>query len=440
MGNYADALANYEEALKLYLSYNKALWQNRIQLPTTLPVDTAAFQRSQVNWGVPTRATEIPKIPSTFLVMFGRIDAFRALEEGGTIDLANLRPVDVSEVMRCTALCLHRRRHLLGALNRLDPLTRQLLAGLSVTNAGNGSILGAYNGVLQGIAMASMERYGDAARMLTNSLQINGRFDHPLTPVALVELTRISMASGKKQAAATLALEASYSAGVFGQYDLVNEALSLGTTNHLMTLKTPYPPLSRAIDWAARDRVRLTQLSLIQRLAECHAEAGNAAAARTTIALSNTADRSRNTLVGSVANARLKYTSAVTSFTEGNFSVGLTDLAAALSQYQNGSLWLYRLRLASDLVTSGSVSELEADKLFESLLHDPTEAEWKFDPIEPMSFLATDHVTAMEAWFEILIRRRQFDRALQVSELIRRHRFYSTLSAWGQVAWISTWT
>lgn len=433
VGNYADALANYEQALKLYLSYNKAGWLARITAPQTLTRDVGAFQRSRVNWGTPTRKSSIARIPSSFSVLFGRTDAPLVVETGGVWDPARLRSVDVTEIMRCTSLAMHRRRHLLGPMNRLDPLSGQLLSGLTVAGAGNGSIMGAYNGVLLGIALASMDRQDDAARMLTRSLQINNQFDHALTPVALTELTRLSMSSGNKVAAATLALEASYSAGVFFQYDLVNEALSLGTTNHLLTLKTPYPPLANAIAWSNREKVRLTQLSLIQRLAECHAEAGNSAAARRVIAGATTASRGRNQLGTSVANARIKYTSAVTDFTDGNFAAGLAGLSGALTQYQNGSLWLYRLRLANNLVTSNAVSELEADKLYGTLLHDPTEDDWKFDPIEAISFLATDHVTAMENWFDILIRRRQYERALQVAELIRRHRFYSTLPMGGRL-------
>ncbi|QEG24202.1 hypothetical protein [Mariniblastus fucicola] len=433
VGNYADAMVNYDRALKLYLSFNNSGWQSRIQSPTTLPVDTGAFMRSKVNWGTPTRNASIAKMPSKFMVMFGRLDAPLVFQEGGAWDPARLRSVDVTEIMRCTALAMHRRKHILGSMSRLDPLAKQLLTGVKVRGAGDGSIMGSYNGILSGIAMAAMERNDDAARMLTKSLQINGQFDHALTPVGLTELTRIAMSSGKKSTAETLALEASYSAGVFNQYDLVNESLSLGTTNHLLTLKTPYPPLANAIQWANREKYRLTQLSLIQRLAECHAEAANTRAAREVLAMANTADRRRNTLGASVANARLKYTSAMIGFTEGNFAAGLADLSAALGQYQNGSLWLFRLRRASDLISAGAVSELEADKLYGSLLHDPTDAEWRFDPIEPMAFLTTDHVTAMENWFDILIRRRQYERALQVAELIRRHRFYSTMPLGGRL-------
>jgi tetratricopeptide (TPR) repeat protein len=432
-GNYSDALASYEQALTLYLWHNSRNWQGRINVPTTLAPDLAAFQKSRISWGQPTRNTAIAKMPSTFLVMLGDIDADRAYLEGGVVDRARFVPVDVTEIMRCTALALHRRSQILGKINRVDPFSKRLLSGLSVANAGNGSIMGAYNGVLLGIALASVDRDAEALRILTRSLQIKNEFDHALTPMALIELTQIAISAGKRVDATTLALEASYSAGVFRQFDLVSESLALGTTNHLLTHKTPYPPLVNAIAWCNRENVRLPQLSISQRLAECHAEAGNSAAARDAIVLAGRAFRGRNTLGSTVANARLQYAAAVASFTEGNFGNGLKDLAGALAQYQEGSLWLFRLRLVADLVASNSVSELEADKLYSVLLRDPNDADWKLDPIEPMSFLATDHVSAMETWFEILLRRRQYERAVQVAELIRRHRFYSTLPMGGRL-------
>lgn len=433
VGNYADALASYEQALQLYLSHNKQNWQRRIQLPEIVAVDAGATQRSGVSWGTSTRSTSIPNIPSTFLVMFGRVDALRVFQEGGVFDQANLRSVNVTEIMRCMSLAIHRRRHILGPLNKTTPLTSQLLSGLTIRGAGDGSIMGSYNGVLLGIALASVDRDEDAVRMLTSSLQIQNKFDHSLTPVALVELTRLAMKGGKNKEAAKLALEASYAAGIFGQYDMVDEALSLGTTNHLLTAKTPYPPLANAIQWCNREQYRLPQLSLIRRLAESRLESGDSKAAVETISGARSASRGRNDLEATVANAKLKYTTAMVSFTDGNLAEGRADLSAALKQYENGSLWLFRLRLVADLIATKGVSELEADKLYASLLRDPTDQDWKFDPIEPLSFLATDHVTAMENWFEILIRRRQFERALEVTELIRRHRFYATLPMGGRL-------
>ena len=294
LGNYAEALANYEQALNLYLALNKQNWQQTIRLPQALSVDTGALARSRVRWAVPQRNTTIARMPSTMLVRFGRTDAARAFQEGGLVDNANLRSVDINEIMRCVGVALHRRRQLLGPLNRITPLTSQLLSGLTVSGAGDGSLLGAYNGVLLGVALASMDRPEDAAKMLTRSLQIQGKFDHPLTPLGLTELTRIALANGKKAEAGSLAIEASVSAGVFGQYDLVDESLSMGAINHLQTNKTPYPPLASAIQWCDRQRYELPQFSLTQRLAECYAESGDAKTAREVICLLYTSPSPRD--------------------------------------------------------------------------------------------------------------------------------------------------
>ena len=435
-GNYRDALANYDQALNLYLAFNRNSWQNRINPPRTLSARSGAFTQSRVNWGTPRRTVKIPSIPSTFGVQFGRTDAGRAFQEGGTFDQAELRQVAVSEIMRCTALALHRRKFILGGLNEVDPLTAQLVASLSSNrNAGDGSIMGSYNGVLAGIAMASTNKLDEAAVMLNKSLQINGEFDHPLTPVALLELATIARVKGKPAQVNTFALEASYSAGIWNQYDLVQEAMAIGTLNHLATSKTPYPPLTSVISWANRERARHLQLAATQRLAECHAEAGNTSAARQVIATTANLFRTNRSrpLRNTASAARIKYSTALSSFLEGKSSAGRTELSAALTDYRKHSLWLNRLNIATTRIRSGAMSERLADRVLESLLHDPSETEWKFDPIEPMAFLGTDHVSAMELWFEILLKRKRFERAAEIAELIRRHRFYSTLPLGGRL-------
>ncbi len=433
-GNYADALTNYNRALNLYLAFNRNRWQSRVQPPATLSVSAGAFGRSRINWGTPARNAKIPTIPETFLMQYGRVDAGRAFREGGAFDQAELRPVNVSEIMRCTALAMHRRKQILGGISEVDPLSRELLAGMALRNAGDGSILGSYNGVLLGLAYASNGKLDSAASMFERSLQISGGFDHPLTPVALVELSKLTLEGAKFDQAATLALEASYSAGVWEQYDLIGESMSVGTLNHILRSPTPYPPLPAVIAWANRENVRSLQYSATQMLAESHAEAGNSAAAREAIASSKAAFRNRNRSLGNTtAAARMQYTAALASFQEGNFAAGLSELTAALSQYRKHSLWLFRLQLANTLVAEGSVSERDADRLYETLLHDPTEPEWRLDPIEPISFLAADHVSAMENWLEILISRRRFDKAVEVADLIRRHRFFSTLPMGGRL-------
>tara|TARA_B110000495_G_scaffold157484_1_gene141195 strand:- start:1478 stop:4666 length:3189 start_codon:yes stop_codon:yes gene_type:complete len=432
MGDYAEAVNNYEQALKLYLSYQAEGWQSRLQIPQVIPANNNAFAQAKINWCQPKRRTSIARVPSAFSMLFGRLDSERAFSDGGVVDNAEIYKVDVAEIMRCTALCLHRRRVIKGAISKYDPFTNQLINGLSIAGAGNGSVMGAYNGVLLGIAQASMEEWESAARTLNTSLQLNG-MDHSLTPVALLEMAQIASVTENYTVAGDLALEASCSAGIFGQYDLVEESLNFGATIHLMTVKSAYAPLQNAIKWAAFNKARLMQASLIVKLADCLAESGDARAAAAVLREANGPISTRNSLGNAVVSARLKYVTAVIQFLQGDFRNGSASLVSALRHFQKGSRWLYQLGLADQLVVSGSITPRQGELLYSALLRDPTDLDWKTDPMEAIAFLASSHVGSMERWFDLVVSRMNHQRALEVSDLVRRHRFFSSLPLGGRL-------
>ena len=433
MGNYADAITMYEQSLDLYLAYQQQGWQARVQLPPTIQIDNGAANRVRISWGTPGRNATISRMPNTMSVLFGRLDADRVLQEGGVVENAELKSVDIAEIMRCTALALHRRREIKGPTSKYDPFSVKLVNGLSVGNAGNGSVLGAFNGVLLGIAQASMDEWDRAAATLNRSLQLNGGMDHPLTPVALLELANIGVVTKNYAVAGQLALEASYSAAFFNQYDLIEEALGLGTTVHLLQSKTPYPPLEPAIAWAAREKVRLLQASLMVRLADCLCESEQPALAAAVLRQTNGPINSRNSLAQCVVSARLKYVGALVQFQNADFDGGLEALAVALNQFQAGSRWLYQLGLADSLVVSGDITARHADLLYGVLLHDPSDQDWQMDPMEAIAFLASNHVGPMERWFDIVVERKDLDRAINIAELVRRHRFFASLPLGGRL-------
>ena len=432
MGDYAEAVNNYEQALRLYLSYQAEGWQSRLQVPQVIPANNNAFVQAKINWCQPKRRTSIARVPNSFSMLFGRLDSERAFSDGGVVDNAEIYKVDVAEIMRCTALCLHRRRVIKGAISKYDPFTNQLINGLSVAGAGNGSVMGAYNGVLLGIAQASMEEWESAARTLNTSLQMKG-MDHSLTPVALLEMAQIASVTENYTVAGDLALEASCSAGIFGQYDLVEESLNYGATIHLMTVKSAYAPLQNAIKWAAFNKARLMQASLIVKLADCFAEAGDARSAAAVLREANGPISTRNSLGNAVVSARLKYVTAVIQFLQGDFRKGSASLMAALKHFQKGSRWLYQLGLADQLVVSGSITQRQGELLYSALLRDPTDLDWKTDPMESLAFLASSHVGPMERWFDLVVGRMNHQRALEVSDLVRRHRFFSNLPLGGRL-------
>lgn len=427
-GNFPKAVEFYESALDIYLSQTAAGWHQRIQPPPQINPLTGAIQAAQVTWGQSTRTFALPGMPDSFQVLFGRLDNERALQQGGVLQNPEFRRVDVPEVMRCTALALHRRRMLKGVTTRLDPFSANCVKVLEPLGGGDGSILGAWNGIALGIAYASVEELDKAQEILLRSLQFGGGMDHLLTPVGLLELAIIKYQLGELNEAATLALEASYSAAFFRQYDLVEEALSLGTTIHLARQRTVYPPLQNAIAWLGRDNARFAQASLTIRLAECFSEAGDSASSANLLNdVSRVAGRLSDTLAG-----RLGYLAALNQFLDGNFEAGRVQLAEALTLFQGSSRWLYQLGLADSLTLNRAISDRQSDLLYSMLLRDPNDNEWRTDPMEAMSFLTSNHLAPIERWFGIAIENRDFERAIEIAELLRRHRFYSLMPLAGR--------
>ena len=361
MGNYAQAVAMYDQSLSLYMSYQRENWQTRIKLPPTIPLSSNAIQQANINWGKSIRNIKVANVPNTFQVLFGRLDSARAINEGGLLDNPELRRVDVTEIMRCVSICLHRRTTINGPIGKYDPFNAQLVTSLST--GGALGIVEVYNKVLKGLALSSFGELDRAQALLKTALTYKG-MDHPLTPVALLEMAKIGLAKDDLVGAKAFALEASYSAAMFNQYDLVEESLSLGTKIHLVNSRTEFAPLKNAIVWANGSKARLMQASLIVRLAECYAEAGDAVSAAKVLNQVKVPINRRNSLPNAVVSARAKYVGAVIEYLKGNFGSGSEGLKNALAHFQTGSLWLYRLGLANKLIANGSIGQRQADQLY----------------------------------------------------------------------------
>ena len=213
VGDYPKAVEAYEAAIKIYIS--RSAWEARTQVPAIIAPNQTAVARAKVSWFASKRTTSIGVFPRTYSYLLGRLDNERVLREGGAIQNPEARPVDVLEAMRCCALALHRRKELKGSTCKVDPLTTQFVQALTKQNLTSANVVGTWKGVLAGIALASAENNAKAVGYLKRSLQVAGRFDHPLTPVALCELGNLSMANGKYADAIQYFLEASHSAAVF---------------------------------------------------------------------------------------------------------------------------------------------------------------------------------------------------------------------------------
>ena len=69
----------------------------------------------------------------------------------------------------------------------------------------------------------------------------------------------------------------------------------------------------------------------------------------------------------------------------------------------------------------------------EALLRDPNAVDWTLHPMESLSVLRTPHPASYEHWFLLALERNNHERALEIADLARRHRFHSTLEFGGRL-------
>ncbi len=89
--------------------------------------------------------------------------------------------------------------------------------------------------------------------------------------------------------------------------------------------------------------------------------------------------------------------------------------------------------MADKLFTGGTISDRVAKDLYEVVLRDPTPTDWAVDPLDNLAVLTTPLEGPMERWFGVALSRNQSNLALEISERIRRRRFYAALPLGGRM-------
>ncbi|HZZ71107.1 MAG TPA: CHAT domain-containing protein [Pirellulales bacterium] len=431
LGKYPAAVQHYNDALNIYLAYSD--WMLRVQFPPTL--QAAGAGRPAAPWGASRRAAKLVHYPDHMTVSVGKLDQTDVLQRGGVLTQAMMYPVNVQEVCRCVALCLHRRRELLGPICSYDPLTKKMVIALQsgVTQPNHWSQ--AWVDTSLGIALASDGQTDLAAKVLERSLLVNGQYDHPLTCWGLLELGELNFEKGDLNAASSYLEEASYSAYDTGDYLVIEEAFRQGLSLHLLANKPGlFPPLKNAISWAKSKGGKFLYASLVADLAE------NEIVLHQTALAASAADElarllvSRKQMAVGEISSRAKYVAALVQYQKGNVKAGDDALAAALEFKRVAGRWNYQINLAYELATAGDViTPRMAVTVYDKLLRDPLPEDWNSNPLESLSVLVSPNLAPFEQWFEIVRTTNQAETALEIADRIRRRRFFSTIHTGGRL-------
>lgn len=430
MGNLPEALDQYNAALDLYLAFPN--WMLSVQFPQTVRAANVG-QIRRIPWGTRTRDSAIGIYPDTISVAQGRIDNAAVVQQGGIVQQAVNYPVVVQEVVRCTLISLRRRRELMGAASPYDSKSHELVSKMAGAVAPPNHWSQAWADVQLGIAYTLIGKEQQARDRLARGLLAAGQFDHPFTSTALFELGRQEMMLGKYDAAINLFQEASYSAFQYPDGGLLEECFRLGAMAHVLANKQGlYPPLSNAFAWARRENLDHLEASISLLIAEQAIEAGNAASAASTLQGARTSIARRDMAQGAIGG-RFDFLSALANYQQGKISEGDANLQSAMTYLRRGSLWLWHIRLADTIFTTGQLSPRDAFELYGKVLRDPTANDWRSSPMEALAMLNTEHEAALEHWFLVALERNEKEAAIEIADLVRRHRFYNSLLMGGRL-------
>ncbi len=430
MGDLVASLDQHTTALSLYLA--NLTWMVRVDFPPT--PDLMARVSRPPTWGASRRTVALGRYPDTLRTFMGQTDAgnMAAVQQGGVIAQPQLYPIGAMEILRCIAISLKRRAELVGPTGQFDPATERILAAVMQRPGPANHWSQCFLDLQVGLALIAAGKPAQAASELQKSLLAGGQFEHPLTCLALLELGKISLAAGQWDAAATAFTEATYSAAIYGQYDVLEEAFRGAVATHLQRgNKTFFAPLEPAAIWADRTSVSL-QTTLYTLAAENLLAIGETARAIAMLAKARTVLGRHDALLG-FAGARYQFELAKASFQTGNLAAGNSALAAAMVFQTKGSKRVFQSVLANNLYVANVLSDRSADALYSEVLREPQPADWASEPMETLAVSMVNRLGAMENWFEVALKRNEHEKACEIADRVRRQRFFASLPLGGRM-------
>ena len=429
LGNYSAALDDFNAALQIFQV--NASWMRQVRFPTAIAPDQSAMR--PIPWGPSAQANPVGRFPNSFQILMGRPDNAVVVQQGGIVDAQRFNLINAHEVVRCTAIALRRRAELMGPACRHDPLSARLVAALDGRIGPVNHWSQAWINAQRGMALLGVERKDDALQVLRAATLVAGQYHHPLSAMVRIEIAKLAFEAEDYQTAAQEFFEATFPAAAFSQSAELEEAMRLGSITHMVTGQGDvYPPLAGIPMWAQRERFRFIQASALVCAADhlTHLRRPNEAAQALADAQQPLRRRGTQNLK---LTARWNHQAALTSYQQGRKSEAETRFKNAVEAQQKVSMWGFHLTTVNQLQAAGALTERVATLLYERLLREPTAADWTVQPLDTLVYQMTPHVPSLQVWLEMTLARHETEKAIEIADRIRRHRFHSSLSMGGRL-------
>lgn len=423
MGQPGPALEQFNLACAMHLQYPKWLLQVKFEDPRP---DTNRL-RQPVPWGASARRFELGSFSNSMSILYGDLQSGnRAVQQGGVVVQAQYWQINVVEILRATALAIRRRNELLGPLAVQDETTKLLAASLPKAAPPN-HWSNAWVDVLLGLTYVGQGKTDLALQRFARAERVAGRFDHPLTCIALLEQGRLAMEAGKSAEADQLLAEAGFSAYYYEDAGTVDEAFRLATLNRLASgAQGLNPMLEPAAAWARRERFDHIFSRLNLAYVEELMRAGQWEDAA--VALKEGQARLRDAAAGRLG-VYAQFLAARVQLEQGR-ERGLGLLAQAVERQAAMSTRNFQIDLTNQWFDTSRLQPRNAVEVYLALLADPTLADWAFRPLETLAVLKTPQGGAFDRWMEAEFAQKKPAMALEVGDRAKR-RFFHAMLPWG---------
>jgi hypothetical protein len=321
----------------------------------------------------------------------------------------------------------------MGPVCQYDPLTVQLLDALSRRPGPPNHWCQCWLSLCLGLGYAAAEKDAQATSEITQSLLAGGTFEHPLTAMGLLELGKLAFKKGENDTAATMFMEATYSAVLYEQNDVLEEAFKWAHASWIVSGKSgPMPPLANAIEYSRQKGLRSLNTTLLILAAEGSLDVGDSASATQLLGKAKQA-MLQSDLLGADVGSRYNYTAAWLAFQTGKLDAGSASLSDAMKWQTVGSKRLFQIGLVDVAAAASQVTTRVAELLYANTLREPTARDWIVDPQDTLAVISTPHPLPYEHWFDICLLQKETGKAIEVADRLRRHRFFTTISMGGRL-------
>ena len=444
LGDMAAVRQSVDSAFQLAIRYRgwlaRPIWE-----------DGAEHQRPSCPPGWPLAGSDRSQSLADFEVACNFAPGQRLTEQRSrtptvAFEEANIKVIDIAEVMRGLATASYRRRMLMGPLSDQDSLTTELIdaskypAGLQLPIARN--LIGAMRAAEKFSGLKDTDAVQDAA----GSAMFNGGV-HPLTPVTLMCQASALAASEQPAVAVPIAANVAHTAASLEQYEWVGEAMQLAagcaaTPEQAESVRQ----IATTAATALLRKSRLGTLHCLIAAADAAVTAGQLDAAATLLAQAQSLSTRRDVFQPRL-DAYGAFVAARLAAAQGS-SAGLaaaSDLDNAMTLMKSFALErknrnrplismprIYQLELVR-MAAGRNLGGQSSDKLLEHYCDEPPDVLWRRDPVDALSSVMVNRTSAFAARLDLAAARSDGESVLMRADDLLDYRFCSRLPMGGRL-------